>query len=692
MNRRWTQIGLLACSLLGVAVLAVVDMRRTAPGPLTHVHGRVEELDGGANCVACHGGWFASMTDSCLECHADIGAQIEQADGLHGRLGAPKAQQCSLCHSEHHGANFAIVNKQSFALAGSRDPANFDHRLVGFEMDGKHLELDCAACHEHAAAEILPAGARRYLGLDQDCASCHEDVHQGSMIVACASCHGQSAWDGLHSLGHERFLPLVGGHGGLDCRTCHAENSTHSLEALGAGSTRAARRTCLDCHDSPHDDAFLAGVARLAGQPAPQACVGCHAAEHESFRDERLTVTDEQHAESGYALDAPHHELTCAACHAPELPEFAQRYPGRDQDRCSACHADPHAGQFASGPFSGGDCLACHERQRFEPHAFTAVMHERAALPLTGVHAETECHTCHEQPAGGGPEAARVFRGTPARCELCHADAHAGFFAEGFVTSGAPAQGECAQCHGTGSFSDVPAERFDHARWTGFAVRGAHEQEGCAACHAPSAAPDGTGRSFGRVEAHFGAFTGCVTCHADPHAGRFDQAGLPQELDGRRDCARCHDEVSFRSFPRGFDHGRWTGFALTEEHAAVSCAGCHAPLARADAVGRTWGRSRGARCSDCHPDPHAGQFTVAGRNDCARCHDSAAAGFVDFDHDRDSVFPLSEAHARLECAACHKPVLHGEDEVVHYKPLKQECADCHGVHEEVLLRRQPRKG
>ena len=65
--------------------------------------------------------------------------------------------------------------------------------------------------------------------------------------------------------------------------------------------------------------------------------------------------------------------------------------------------------------------------------------------------------------------------------------------------------------------------------------------------------------------------------------------------------------------------------------------------------------SAGKSCADCHGDVHAGQFKVDGQTDCARCHTSRVDSFLTFNHDRDSRFALGEAHASLDCAACHKP-------------------------------------
>jgi hypothetical protein len=137
-------------------------------------------------------------------------------------------------------------------------------------------------------------------------------------------------------------------------------------------------------------------------------------------------------------------------------------------------------------------------------------------------------------------------------------------------------------------------------------------------------------------------------------------------------------ETSFRTFPKGFDHGRWTGFVLDGKHLEAACSACHTPLRKADRFGRTWGRAKSAACADCHADPHAGQFVIEGRIDCARCHRSAAAfKTLAFRHNFDSRFPLGKAHANVACDACHKPTRIGDTVVVRYRPVPRECADCH---------------
>ena len=535
-------------------------------------------------------------------------------------MGEGQAERCALCHSEHKGAGFAIVNQQSFAQAGTTSDA-FDHSMIGFEMGGAHLKLQCRDCHENASVPVLPRGQTRFLGLDQNCAGCHEDVHEGRMKIGCAKCHSQEAFDVHGSLGHEEFLHLSGGHADVECRTCHANRTPHSLEAIGAQRGHP-RRECVDCHESPHQEDFSQGVAALAGMSLGGSCIVCHEADHQAFGDERLQVTPEQHARSGFPLDAPHDGAECESCHAESAEGFAVRYPGRGADQCYHCHESPHGDQFNDGPFAEKQCVACHDRLAFEPHAFTTEKHERAALSLSGRHLELECEVCHRIPAEGRP---RVFRGTDSQCAGCHEDAHRGYFDSFASELGTEANGTCTHCHGTTSFSEIPSSGFDHGRWTGFVIEGAHAQSKCEVCHKPSAKPDKFGRTFGRVREHFGEFKGCITCHRDPHEGDFDKEGLPQEVDGEKGCARCHAPTSFRAFDHGFDHGLWTGFVLDGRHAEIGCGECHEPLHQPDESGRTWARAAGNQCSACHEDSHNRQFERFGRTDCRRCHRTAVS-------------------------------------------------------------------
>ena len=693
------------CSMVVVLAIGIVDTGRTSPGPLANPHARVAELAERDSCSECHGGWFQDMSNACLDCHEAVSEHLESGRGLHGRL-APEQRNCATCHSDHHGANFAMVNAASFAKAGVADVQQFDHADIGWPMDGKHLELECTECHAHAFDEVVPEGATRFMGLVTSCVSCHEDPHEGAFGRSCADCHVQSSFETHVSVGHEEYLPLIGGHAEVGCRSCHMEGDPHSLEAVAGVGTKPTPRMCTACHESPHAPEFASGAAALAVLPTEQACVVCHAPEHETFRDERLEVSAEQHAASGFPLALPHDQVACEDCHAPELATFTERYPGRHRDSCAACHEDPHGGQFATGPFAAEGCVACHGREKFEPHGFDAALHARTSLPLEGEHLATECNECHEVPSEGAP---RTFRGTDDTCASCHGDAHTGFFDSRCSGLEPVAHGDCARCHDATAFANVPEQRFDHGAWTGFPLGGAHASDGCESCHAPMPERNELGRVFGRVAPPHGTIEplsaandfgrACAACHQDPHGGAFDAAHLPQQFEDRQGCARCHVDTSFRDLAHGFDHGAWTGFPLDGAHAPLACADCHAPMRSADASGRTWQRAKGASCAACHDDPHGAQFDVTSAGppdasgapstvttpftstaDCARCHtplDTFAR--LRFDHDWDSRFQLDETHAKLACTACHRAESISGDATFRYKPLGTACTDCHGV-------------
>lgn len=764
-------------SLGGVLIVAYVDVERTSPGPVALVHARIAEVEGGANCNACHGGWRTSMTEACLECHQPIAEQITAGKGLHGTLpsmvgpqsGTPLVTDpnaCGRCHGEHHGNSFTLVHTRSFVLAGVPDVSAFDHTRIGWPMDGRHTELDCTECHTHADVSQLPEGAQRYLGLDRSCATCHEDPHEGVLTIGCASCHVQTSFEQHVPIGHERHLPLTGAHAELSCRSCHAEDSVHSLEILAGGRARPPSRGCADCHESPHAVAFVDAIAHEEGTPRARVCSVCHTSEHLAFRAESLTMTAQQHTHTGFVLATPHvlqgstpvdggtpvdgstldggvtlgdptvpaaHAgLTCAGCHDPALQTFGERYPGRRSLDCAACHEDPHEGQFIDGAFNdptltGGGCVTCHATTAFTPHEFDLTDHDRAAFVVDGAHAALECDACHVVAGDTDNAGPRRFNGTPSRCEECHEDAHEGAFATQAAELDAVAAGDCARCHGTAAFKGVLD--FEHGHFTGFALRGAHAEGSCEACHAPQAERDRLGRSFSRVSALFpelrrvsvepGATTSpnaevtgsgaqCRDCHANPHGTTFQRgAGSPlgsgtmDEL-AASDCARCHEESSFRSLPNGFDHGAETGFPLVGAHAVASCSACHAPLDAPDARGRTTAEASGVRCIDCHADPHAGQFVRVdqrfphGGVDCGRCHDPSGAFRANtFDHTWDTEFPLEGAHASVACAACHKServegsdgAAGGTTSLVRYRPVAKQCVDCHGAQAGTLRRR-----
>ena len=129
------------------------------------------------------------------------------------------------------------------------------------------------------------------------------------------------------------------------------------------------------------------------------------------------------------------------------------------------------------------------------------------------------------------------------------------------------------------------------------------------------------------------------------------------------DCGDCHSVSGFSPARFELEQHAKTPFPLTGAHRATACRNCHlvdAQLAkRVDpAVRAKLARQRRPErvalvvmrpkrapgdCSDCHRDPHQGQFAAQtmAADDCAACHTTESFAKVRFDHNRDSRFPLT---------------------------------------------------
>lgn len=256
--------------------------------------------------------------------------------------------------------------------------------------------------------------------------------------------------------------------------------------------------------------------------------------------------------------------------------------------------------------------------------------------PVIEGHAEyeNECSRCHSVTGR---------RSQRSLCLDCHdtiaadIDASLGYHGRGESIR----TGECESCHTEhqGRDADIVklnTQAFDH-ELTDFALRGAHLTLACAACHEAGAR-------------HRDASRDCSSCHeaANPHGGR---------LGGHeRYCGGCHRETRWTEIR--FDH-QDTDFALTGRHREVLCAACH-PNDRIE--------DTPTACASCHriDDVHRGKNGER----CDDCHSTRSWDEVQFDHARDTEFPLRGAHADVACAACHEGRLDGER-------IWKSCASCH---------------
>jgi len=650
-------------SLAVVAAIAWWNFdQNPSPGPLHPSHAAVARLEGNAGCALCHADGRFDGTErfdaTCNACHEEIAAQLKARTGIHGALEPAKAVDCTDCHHEHAGDTLDLVSIPAFQRAGIAAPEIYDHaHSRGLALAGRHLELDCTGCHVFARNDMIPEGKSRFLGLTQTCTGCHNDAHRGELGNDCAKCHGQERpFKEVPHFQHPKTFPLVDGHSKLRCSECHATPEVYT----------GLSTSCASCHTDDYEKTTRP-AHRVAGLGTD--CASCH--------DARAWDKTVFAHPARFALAGAHEAVACASCHAAGEPQRQVTEFARTQ-QCTACHASPHderlVGAAAKARTRQADaCTVCHAPAARTWHdvdePMMRALHAATGFALVKPHDTQACSECHAARPAAIRTAAEWKRDFPGRspdgCEACHKDPHAGQF------DGSASKGACTACHERTAF--VPT-RFDlsmHASCD-FPLDGSHRGVACAACHE---VVDGVRRFAGTKSA-------CADCHEDVHKGGFDGAGKPALVAGREGCARCHTTERFTAIAwTADDHALWTGERLTGKHAAAACNDCHR---REPARGRTAAAFKPAprECAACHEDVHAGQFAAndlpGAATDCARCHQSTESfRTVVFDHAKDSRFALDEDHAKLACAACHKPIEVAGRPVVRFKPLGVQCADCH---------------
>ncbi len=475
----------------------------------------------------------------------------------------------------------------------------------------------CLACHEPLRERVTAGKGLHARPEYRDCKTCHVE-HQGvEYELVWWGKAGKQAFDHAQT-GH----PLAGKHRALSCEQCHKGRSY-----LGNVTD------CASCHKDEH-----------RGQFAGRACASCHT--EQAWRP----APGFDHAKTAWPLTGRHALVSCEKCHAARRADPAdasasyrafRAVAGKD---CASCHEDAHRGRL------GTACATCHTTAAWRGAVVAKGFdHSRTAWPLSGRHAGVSCERCHVP--------GRPLRVKHDRCADCHADAHAGALAR------RPDGGRCEACHDVNGFRPARFGPEDHAK-TSYPLAGAHLAVACDQCHRPVKSP---GRAP-TVPLHF-ASTRCADCHEDPHTG--EAAGV----FAKGACESCHRVESWRQV--AFDHGQ-TRYPLSGRHARVACVSCHR-VAEVGQAARLRFAGLPQACDGCHRDPHQGQFAGAGgRVPCERCHTTEGLKASRFDHSRDAAYALDGAHARLACAACHRPETRNGVTFVRYKPLPTTCRGCHG--------------
>jgi hypothetical protein len=631
VSARLAGVRLTTAALVFVFVVVLVAVLGTAlparaqffsPGPLAKAHA---SLDGKGldKCGACHNQAESGFAKRCLACHNELGPEIKQQTGLHGRMAPAVLDQCQSCHPDHRGRDFFLINFGG-PLKG------FDHKKTGWALRGHHAQTSCESCHakrqlvDVSVVRMLDAqpGRTTYLGLAKRCDSCHFDEHRGQLGKDCQSCHGEQAlsWArGYTSFDHTKTdFPLRGKHKPVACTDCHAKvEDRASLKQMFPPPRDVsflqmkpvAHGTCENCHRDPHKGSF-----------GPN-CAACHTEEGWGVILSGRNLGPSFHDNTRFPLRGAHATVNCKSCHGP----FSQRQPavfrGLPFAKCADCHQDAHVGQLAALPSRpAADCAACHDVNGFAPPRFELEAHAKTSFPLEGGHAVAACRDCHpvdKSLASRVPDTVRaklskqhrpvtlslaVLRPKIAaeQCSRCHQDPHQGQFAAEIQKN------DCGDCHTVRSFNDVT---FDHDSDSRFPLTGAHARTPCASCHRVET-----------VRAGEPAVTrwkplpiACGSCHRDEHQGQFLASTKPAAGPRRaaEACDFCHQTESFKKTQFNHADPRFTTFALEGKHAALPCADCHRPItlaARQSTVRTIRYRPVPRSCEGCHVDFHHGDF------------------------------------------------------------------------------------
>jgi len=514
----------LKLSTFGLFFLLIYPLTLKAqlsPGPLAEPHAH---LSGFTNCLTCHTWGSKYLSPKCLECHTPIQTRIADELGFHGNL---EENECLACHSDHMDRNFEMIHWEP-------SQKDFDHLQTGYELEGKHLKLNCNECHQsefivsddileyaksQKASDVLSS---TFLGLGTECANCHVEVHANEFVdQTCDDCHNENNWtDARNDYDHdfETNFPLRGAHKQLECEKCHTASQDVVGEFHAQQFTGLEYNLCTNCHRDEHKGSFGSN------------CLKCHT---ESTFKQADVAGAFNHQVTRYPLVGKHVSIDCELCHTrKDRFKLASSF-----DQCSDCHADNHDGIFKK-PDRDNPCDQCHSIRGFFPPLFGVIEHRNTRFAIDGAHLAQPCIFCHEQ--NDEP----VYRWEPLSCQSCHTTIHGDQFSR-YQQNGT----WCENCHKTSDWVDLS---FDHNS-TFFPLTGKHEDLDCSACH----------KSNVEITQYEDTDYSCNECHRDVHSKQFED-----EI-----CEDCHSTHNWQ-IPE-FDHDSLTAFPLDGQHQDLACGQCH---------------------------------------------------------------------------------------------------------------------
>lgn len=454
--------------------------------------------------------------------------------------------------------------------------------------------------------------SRAHQKQEESCANCHDRSNVRTQTALCLDCHKETAADVRLRRGFHGRMP---GAGAGECRACHTEHKGREADITQLSRAQFDHHLTDFALEGAHA-ALACDDCHKAHKPwrkAPATCVGCHKAE-DVHHGQFAQSCGECHGSvswSGGRFDHNKSNFKLTGAHAAvacDACHLAGRYKPTAKT-CAGCHAtdDEHRGA------RGQDCGKCHTTKEWKTAKFDHLKETR--YELLGVHDKISCLACHRS----GNYKDKI----PKDCNGCHHadDAHAARFG-----------GKCADCHDNERWQPVT---YDHAVKAKFALVGAHAKMDCHTCHTAPVSVQKLAKD-------------CAGCHRseDPHGAKL-----------KGGCDACHGQKSWTS-DIVFDHDL-TDFPLLGLHRVVSCAQCHATQAFDRAP---------LTCIECHSHEDVHKSGLGKK--CESCHSPNGWPLWVFDHAKQAHFPLLGAHAKLQCAGCHR-------EAPGTVKMSRQCGACH---------------
>ena len=362
------------------------------------------------DCVSCHEDPHMSQIDGkCAQCHTETSFiifngqerfdhnttnfQLKESHNevdcfvCHKETSNPKLvfqdninvdeNNCVACHDDTHDSKFGLEcvkchNEKSFLALNNMD--FFDHSITDYQLEGKHLEVDCKQCHVESYSTTIDFSA---------CKNCHDDYHREEFSVNgsspdCVECHSLDmgfSYSLYTSEQHQKTVfPLDGAHIATPCFACHVseEDNRWTFRQIGEG--------CVDCHLDVHQD-------YISESYYPEDdCTICHG-------NDSWSGVSFDHNLTNWALEGKHKEVDCRECHFTEIQgdetTVNQNFVNLESE-CISCHDNIHGDSFVIDGVT--DCIRCHVTSSWMPENFD---HNTTNFPLLGEHLTVACKECH---------------------------------------------------------------------------------------------------------------------------------------------------------------------------------------------------------------------------------------------------------------------------------------------------------